>query len=571
MLGKIHSGWLMSSWLLVAPVSTVGAEPPPLRVPVQVPVQVPVIERIEPSAGPTGTLLRITGRRLRGQTQVRIGDVPLRIELSTPNLITARVESGVSSGPLHVATEHGQVQGPEFTVTNQPRAPNIERVLPLRAAPGALLTIQGHHFSARPAENQVLFGAAPAIVESATATQLRVVVPEAASAGAISVKVLGAGETRSSVAFEPVRLLKVSEVVPPIAAAGDTFELRGLGFSPQPGANRVYLGATSLPVLEAAPTRLLVRLPPNAKSGRLRVEVSGSGGVWLAQRFEVLAAPLVTGFAPAASALPVEIRVSGAGFGHEPAAIAARLGDTVLRVLRVIPSEIVLEIPPGAHSGPLAIDIGARGPVLSSMAFTVTAPLLARSFQPTSAGPNSDIVIEGSGFGPRPADNRVMFGDVPGEVLQASATRLTVRVPAAAKSAPIRVQVGSSQTATSDPFVITKPPRVVRVSAEQLLPAREFSIFGAGFGQASALVRVTLDAQPLQIVSVREDTIVARAPDAAVTGELTVWVALQGRASYPRPVHVVQAAVPVASRDCPTCAKQATRSPSPVAETTKSP
>jgi hypothetical protein len=528
MLGKTQRGWLVSGWLLllVSPAA-LRAEAPP------------VIERVEPSAGPPGTVLRITGRRLRGQTQVRIGDVPLSIELSTANLITARVEANVSSGPLRVVTAHGEVQGPDFTVTHQALAPSIERIQPLRAAAGSVLTIQGNHFSARASENHVLFGTASGIVESATATQLRVIVPEAATAGPISVGVPGASETRSAVAFEPIRRLSIREVVPPIAAVGDEIEVLGAGFAVAPAANRVLLGETPLRVLEASPTRLLVKLPPSAHSARLRLDVAGAGTAFAPAKFEVLAAAVVSGFTPAASALPVELRVAGVGFGRDPAAILALLGNAPLRVARVAPTELVLEVPEGVVSGKLSIVVASRGPALSAAEFIVTEPLRVGAAKPASGAVGSDVVLEGAGFGPRASDNRVWFGDLPGEVLSATPTRLTLRVPAA-KSAPIRVEVGTSRAATREAFVITSPPRVARVSAEQLAAGQEFGVFGAGFGRAAALVRVTLDAQPLQIVSVRDDAIVVRAPDTAVGGELTVWVALQGRASYARPIQVTE-------------------------------
>ena len=106
----------------------------------------PVIERVEPSAGPPGTLLTIRGRKLKGETRVAIGEQPLSIQLSTPNLLTARVETGTRSGVLHLRTTAGEVQGPEFTVTAEALAPIIERVQPTRGAPGSSVVNYGRHF-----------------------------------------------------------------------------------------------------------------------------------------------------------------------------------------------------------------------------------------------------------------------------------------------------------------------------------------------------------------------------------------------------------------------------------------
>ena len=499
----------------------------------------PVIERVQPSAGPPGTLLRITGRRLRGETRVQIGATQLPVELSTPNLVTARVPEGIASGAVSVVTAYGTVAGPEFQVTSHPGQPSISRIAPLRAAVGASVTIEGQHFSLRLAENSVQFGSAAAIVESATPRSLRVVVPEAASSGPVTVHVANAGEARSTAAFEVVRRLSLKAVLPPSAAGGAQLELQGTGFSAQREANRVLLGRTPLRVLAATPTSLTVQLPANASGSMLRVEVPGAGSATAA--FEVLTAPTITSFAPTASALPAEIVVTGTGFGREPGGLSAHLGATPLNVVRVAPTELVLAIPAGAGSGKIAVERSGLGRAESKGAFTVTGALSLRDPRPASGPVGSEIAIEGTGFGLQPSEQRVSFGGAPAEVMAVADGRLSLRVPEGAKSGPIMVQIGANRAQTPHPFVVTSPPKIARVSAEELTAGSELTLFGAGFGQQPALVHVALAAQALEVVSVRDDAIVVRAPNAALRGELSVHVALQGRAVYARPVRVTAA------------------------------
>src|SRR5689334_8958827 len=66
-----------------------------------------LIARVEPSGGPPGTLLRISGRKLCGDTRVRLGSAELPIELCTPTVVTARVVAGAQSGPLLLETNAG--------------------------------------------------------------------------------------------------------------------------------------------------------------------------------------------------------------------------------------------------------------------------------------------------------------------------------------------------------------------------------------------------------------------------------------------------------------------------------
>jgi hypothetical protein len=70
-----------------------------------------------------------------------------------------------------------------------------------------------------------------------------------------------------------------------------------------------------------------------------------------------------------------------------------------------------------------------------------TVPVIT-SFTPAAAVPGANVTITGLNFSPTPANNIVLFGAVRATVLSASATSLTVRVPAGATYGPITVSVG---------------------------------------------------------------------------------------------------------------------------------
>lgn len=91
----------------------------------------------------------------------------------------------------------------------------------------------------------------------------------------------------------------------------------------------------------------------------------------------------------------------------------------------------------------------------------VTSPTIA-SFAPTSTYPGETVTINGSNFGTNPTNNIVYFGLVRAEVLAATASLLTVRVPKAATLAPISViNTSTGLTAVSAldflPLTVTDP------------------------------------------------------------------------------------------------------------------
>ncbi|MBN8651015.1 MAG: VCBS repeat-containing protein [Cytophagales bacterium] len=70
---------------------------------------------------------------------------------------------------------------------------------------------------------------------------------------------------------------------------------------------------------------------------------------------------------------------------------------------------------------------------------TLVANPIITSFSPTSTYPDETVTINGSNFGTLPANNIVYFGLVRAEVLTATPSKLTVKVPKAATLAPISV------------------------------------------------------------------------------------------------------------------------------------
>lgn len=77
------------------------------------------------------------------------------------------------------------------------------------------------------------------------------------------------------------------------------------------------------------------------------------------------------------------------------------------------------------------------------------------SFSPASGPVGSSVTITGSNFNTTPANNIVYFGAVKANVTAATATSLTVTVPAGATYKPITVTISGSTAYSSRPFLTT--------------------------------------------------------------------------------------------------------------------
>src|SRR5262245_16958340 len=90
----------------------------------------PVIEDVEPTSGPPGTLVHVTGRRFAANAKVSIGGQTLATENRLPNRISVRVPAGTPSGAVAVSGSNGTIRGPEFRVTPPAPVPAIDGIDP---------------------------------------------------------------------------------------------------------------------------------------------------------------------------------------------------------------------------------------------------------------------------------------------------------------------------------------------------------------------------------------------------------------------------------------------------------
>jgi RHS repeat-associated protein len=149
---------------------------------------------------------------------------------------------------------------------------SVLSVVPVRAVPGAKVTLSGTGFSATAANNTVTFGGKAAAVSSASSTRLIVTVPSAAVNGKVTVSTGGstaeAVESFTVASSGPV----ISKVEPASGAPGARVTLSGTGFAPVATDNVVRFNGTVAVVKDHTSTSLTVEVPPTARTGRIELD-----------------------------------------------------------------------------------------------------------------------------------------------------------------------------------------------------------------------------------------------------------------------------------------------------------
>lgn len=540
---RVISALLFSAFALVLGPSVSAA---------QVTTPNPVVERLEPTSGPPGTVVQMIGRNFRTDQHVLLGTTELEVRSRMPNRWQLVIPAGATSGRIEIRLATGTaITGPEFRVTAPPPPPTVAAIEPSTATVGSEVRIRGENFSPRATDNSVSLNGLPVVVRSASPTELVVIVPTGATNGPFLVRVAGSGEVSSPPVTITLGLL-ISSFAPTIAAPGMQVTITGNGFLARTAHDRVFLGSARMRVLSATSTSLVVEVPEGAATGNILVELQTGGRTTSATPLTIRAMPTITAIDPVSGVVGATLHVRGTGFGTDIRAVQALVGTVPLTLRGITDTDLTVEIPAGATTGPLSIAAGGLPPVIAPSPLTVLVPLSLASFAPQSGPAGSEVTITGAGFSTTLTENRVTLAGLPCEILAATPTELRVRVPATT-SGPLAVEVLNAGAArTSQPFVITTPPVITSFAPLQAVAGASVVITGTNFGANASLLDVTFGGVRAQVRSATATTIEALVPAAAVTGPIAVTVRLQGTSTSSTPFRVlpaftVSAAVPGAT------------------------
>jgi len=158
----------------------------------------------------------------------------------------------------------------------------------------------------------------------------------------------------------------------------------------------------------------------------------------------------VTSSDPApAGGLVITLTASGIGSASFPSAASIAAGGTS--------TTFVLT---ASAAGDLTLTAAAFERLPGSIAFNIQPRLQINTVTPASGAVESLVTLAGTGFDPSPANNQVAFRGinnttVPATVQSATATQITVKVPALAESGPITL-TNARGTTQSPPFTVTR-------------------------------------------------------------------------------------------------------------------
>jgi hypothetical protein len=163
----------------------------------------------------------------------------------------------------------------------------------------------------------------------------------------------------------------------------------------------------------------------------------------------------IDSFTPATGPVGATVNITGTNFSTTPANNIVTFNGTAATVSAATATQLTVTVPIGATTG--KISVAAKGVVTTSITdFIVLQPPTITSFAPAYALPGATITITGTNFSTTPANNVVTINGVAANVTAATATQLTITVPANATTGKIAVSLSTLTVTSANDFEVLK-------------------------------------------------------------------------------------------------------------------
>jgi hypothetical protein len=378
----------------------------------------PMISGLNPTSGPVGTSVVITGVNFTGATAVQFnGTSASAVTVNSNTQITATVPSGATTGPVTVVTPNGTALSPTAFTVSAPTAPTVTSFTPSSGPVGTTVTINGTNLTGA---NQVLFnGTAATTITPISATQISAVVPAGATTGLISVSSPnGTGTSATSFTVTP----RITGFTPLSGIVGSTVTINGSNFA---GATSVTFNGVSATINSLSATSITATVPATATTGPIAV-FTPNGTAVSSANFTVQQPPQIVSFTPGFGAPGDSVIITGSGF---TGVTAVAFNGTAAGFTLNSDTQITATVPAGATTGSITVTTPAGTGSSMSMVFGV-APVVS-SFTQGSQSPavGDTITISGQNF---TAGTTVTFLGTPSQTVTAtfiSTTQISVAAP----------------------------------------------------------------------------------------------------------------------------------------------
>lgn len=439
----------------------------------ETPDTAPTIGSFSPTSAAVGAEITITGTNFSTEISkniVEFNGTVATVKSATLTELKVVVPAGTTSGKIKVTVEGSiALSTDDFAIIS----PAISSFSPTSALAGTEITITGTNFSTDVSKNIVEFNGTVASVNSASLTELKVIVPAGATSGKIKVTV--EGTIGSSTDDFSVLSPTISGFSPTSGLIGTEVTITGI-FSGDIADNIVTFNGTSATVKSATATELIVDVPNGATTGKIKITINDEFGQSELD-FTVETVPTITSFSATKGIVTTKMTITGTNFSTVLSENTVKFGGedgTTATVFSATETELVVFIPNKTGSQNVHIAVNGHS-TLSSETIEVLPEYTLRSISVLEVAVGAELTVYGFNF---PTDESykvsLLSGDsqVEATVKSVTTSAIVVDIPDNAISGvnSVRVEALDYTTTFSTTFRIFRPWEVVGTNGDDIAP-----------------------------------------------------------------------------------------------------
>jgi len=482
----------------------------------------PVVLSVSPSSGPVNSQIQINGAGFgatQGSSTITVNSLPVNLVSWSDTAIVATLPATASGGSILVT--EGGVRSNSNINFNIP-APRITSISPARGNAGTQVNVTGSGFGTTRVGNNglVFYSGYTAAIVSWSDTQIVATVPTLASAGPVYVSINGTNSNQD-VEFALIKPF-ITGLVPSSGPVGSQVHINGTGFGDTQGGSTINITGGNASVVSWSDTQIVAIVPPTGRSGAVQVTVSGVTSN--SNVSYTVPVPHISGISPGSGSVGTTLTINGTGFqsAQGTGGVYFTSATPSATIVSWTDTQVVVLVPATSTSGSIKIVANNTQESNKDVVFTMPNPVIT-SLSPTSGTENTQVQVNGSGFGATQGSSTITFSAVAATVVSWSDTQILARVPSTAGSGPVQVVEGGVN-GNANVYFTVPAPQISSISPTIGGVGNPVTINGSRFHASQGSNWVAFNGWPAGIISWSDNQIVATVPPGSSTGPVKAYV-----------------------------------------------
>lgn len=327
-------------------------------------LKAPVIESVSPNEGSIGQQVVISGKGFSKSGKVSFGNKLLTASYQSNSSLTIHVPDSIPTGKHAISLTVAGLKASAAELFNVIpfTPPTFTGFSPQTAFIGDTITLEGNHPGNNADALSVLFGSVEATVVSASATSVKVVIPDEIEAASVKIKLITGDITLTSTNDFQLKAPVIDSIDVTSGFSGQFLNIYGKGFRKSLKTDQIIFGDKFVTANITRPenSEIFMSVPRNLAAGKYLVKVTVAGMTVAApDEFEVIV-PTITSFTPHSGSRLQEMIITGTNLKNINEGVgvsvifedfATGAGSYVAYIKSANANEIKLMIPDGLKEG----------------------------------------------------------------------------------------------------------------------------------------------------------------------------------------------------------------------------